>query len=209
MEARGRGRGRGRAAQAQTFDLEAWNSANPTRVPAFNLRSTRPHNPNAIQGQYNQHTLPDVPIHMDRIYDWIMQVIDPRTSQPTGLFTCWELKDTVQGVDLSTGGYPRINMRSKRILASSFVWLYFHPGQMIGEQDISHRCNNVLCVRPSHLVHETRAANIARRGCQGFAQPSETDEYIKYCQHDPYCCVETIDIEYIMVPRNEFVQDNV
>lgn len=80
--------------------------------------------------------------------------------------------------------YP--NGTTKLEYVSRLVYMYVHRVLIIPANDIngnkldmSHLCNNTLCVLPQHLVLEPHNTNMERRHC--FNQFICTRHHIPYC----------------------------
>lgn len=68
--------------------------------------------------------------------------------------SCWIWTGSLQ-----TNGYPRFSVNS--VYTPSHRWIYVQvKGKIPKGYDIHHRCQNPLCVNPSHLEAVTRRVNL-------------------------------------------------
>ena len=131
----------------------------------------------------NQHSAPLD--HIGVIYHRLMSS-SIRISNIREQFECWIIPKDRPGYDQMPSGYTRFSFQGKKLMTHRFTWLYNNPGQAI-TLDISHLCGNASCHRPEHLVHESRADNIDRRGCKAWAIGYHSDLLIRLCRHTPLC----------------------
>ena len=78
-----------------------------------------------------------------------------KTSNPNG---CWEWI----GHKNKHFGYGRFGFNNKRILVHRFSYL-LHFGKITTDLKVLHKCDNSLCVNPSHLFLGTQLDNIKDR----------------------------------------------
>lgn len=71
-----------------------------------------------------------------------------------GLIGCWEWMGTK-----NTGGYGMMGFRGKRHLAHRLAY-EFKIGPVPTGMDLLHKCDNIVCVNPAHLVPGTAKDNI-------------------------------------------------
>lgn len=109
-------------------------------------------------------------------------LISHTTEVTYGCFTCWEPQGP--GFDDNPGGYKRFSAMGKKHLCHKFSWTYHH-NDATPTGDISHRCGNKKCCRPSHLEDEERTYQRTRDDCPGWVHIDST--WIKICMHQPHC----------------------
>jgi hypothetical protein len=104
--------------------------------------------------------------------------------------------DPVKGCWLSTRtktkkGYAGAHIKTKAAPTQMHgfalcYWTGERPVEGSGTQ-VSHRCNNRVCFRPSHLVIETVRANNARKNCLVQVVCPHCDAVAYECPHVPKC----------------------
>lgn len=60
------------------------------------------------------------------------------------------------------GGYARIRYNGEQILLHRFIYEYFNK-KLRKNQVVRHKCDNKLCINPSHLISGTNLDNIKDR----------------------------------------------
>ena len=69
-----------------------------------------------------------------------------------------------------SGGYGFFWYQGKQHLAHRVSWAFAHGGQLPSDQ-VLHKCDVPLCVRPDHLflgTHQDNMADMARKGRHAF-----------------------------------------
>ena len=73
---------------------------------------------------------------------------------------CWEWQASTES------GYGRIGINGKLILAHRLSW-HIHNGKIPDKTCVLHKCDNRLCVNPTHLFLGTRLDNNKDRQAKG------------------------------------------
>lgn len=167
--------------------LQDWNKENPNRIVPFGP-DERFSDSIVCNRRVNQYTKSsDVDAFLNSAYQWLIANTELKKNK-TGHFTCWKPNKT-SGIDDTTAGYKRMSFNGKKVLCHVLVWLFHHPGESLDGDDVSHRCQNKWCCRPSHLVKEDRSTNKSRDNCLGYLIEYDDPEIvIKLCKHEPPCC---------------------
>jgi hypothetical protein len=116
-------------------------------------------------------------------------------------FTCWDLQIgggiSAQRDSNSNILYYKIsgadrNSKYQTHKLSACVNLNIgYTGHLTGF-DVSHRCHNSTCWRPSHLCLESHLLNMGRNRCPGWYLNITTRELICFCTHNPHCLNFTV-----------------
>ena len=98
---------------------------------------------------------------------------------------CWPFQGRLKGgyglVDVDIPGKGKTTRHAHRLVLMTRV---ARTWDVSSELHASHLCGNRICVRPSHLVLESREENKQRQICQNS----------KVCQaHDPPCIITAHD----------------
>lgn len=128
-----------------------------------------------------------------------MVIFKNTTQSVTG---CWELSHTV-GISVHNNGYGRVSFLGSKKLAHHIAIMAtkgLGPDWTCPEgHDVSHLCGNNKCVKPSHLVVESRANNMSRIGCKGYVTVQNTTATVVVefcmCNHAPKCAFNTTVID--------------
>lgn len=94
------------------------------------------------------------------------------------------------GFSTNSGGYTRVNFAGSKVSIHASVLEVVSGKAPADRTDASHLCGNPWCFQPTHLVWESRASNIARRGCAGRVLVDGV-HWVRVCQHAPECKVTT------------------
>lgn len=79
--------------------------------------------------------------------------------------TCWWWKGSV-----SSSGYGSVTIHQKRYSPHVLAYRAW-KGEIPEGQQVRHRCDNPLCVRPAHLLTGTHKDNAADREARGRGRP--------------------------------------
>jgi hypothetical protein len=105
-------------------------------------------------------------------------------NQPSDLISiesCWESE--VGTYQESTGRY-RSSVQGNYFFNYAIVaTVYYGPAVF----EWSHRCNNCLCVNPSHLIDEPHNVNMSRNKCPGIVFCEYTKRIWILCEHEHKC----------------------
>jgi len=110
----------------------------------------------------------------------------------SGYFECYELPKQ-PGIDVNPAGYRRFSHKGRKVLVHWFIFKQANPTIPLAAstenkgRQVSHLCGNRACCRVSHLIAETRQANMARIGCKGYLRAIEDSATRSSCMHDPHC----------------------
>lgn len=117
-------------------------------------------------------------------------------------FQCWNRgQGTGYTVDtrqraIDEQGYARINARlsggPQKIQLHRFMIWMAEGENPINDLDCSHRCHNSWCIRPSHLIYESKKTNLNRKGCPGYLIFPLENTFKRICNHSPPCLVLTV-----------------
>jgi hypothetical protein len=128
-----------------------------------------------------------------RSRDWLIKLDEEGVTaewDDLGQFCC--LVPCGPGYDINPAGYVRCNLAGGKHMVHKVVLLLTKPrpapkivGGNVVQYEVSHLCGNPSCCRASHLEWETRADNIARRGCIGVILVDGV--HWSTCSHDPRC----------------------
>ena len=125
------------------------------------------------------------------IDDFVAHLLTRRTEavwDDLHAFEC--LRPCGPGISRNAGGYMRVNFGGGKIVVHKTVLECIRGPAPDTAPDASHLCGNEWCCNPKHLEWESRADNIARRGCAGFVLVDGTG-WVKVCKHRPPCTVSS------------------
>jgi hypothetical protein len=77
--------------------------------------------------------------------------------------SCWQWKGAS-----SKRGYGFVTRHQKTYVAHRYMWLLWTGADAPAGMDLCHRCDNKLCVRPSHLFVGTRSENMLDAKSKGL-----------------------------------------
>lgn len=136
--------------------------------------------------KYNQFNRPSLETRRNHFYWFLIHntVVVPSERR---IFKCWEIQ-RAPGIDNPENGYYRANFDNSKVTVHRWIWQYHNNFQEVPVgYDISHLCGNKECIRPSHLIRESRAENINRIGCPGYCWFTLQKKLIRICKHRPCC----------------------
>lgn len=167
------------------FNIRDWNKQNLNRQVPYSQDERFP--TCEVRPRINQYTKSDIGTEFNSTYKWLISNTEIKKNE-TEHFQCWKPKHGISGIDNTVVGYKRMSFNGKKVLCHVLVWLFHHPGISMENDDVSHRCHNNWCCRPSHLVKEDRMTNKSRDHCLGYlVDRDDTKIVIKVCDHEPPC----------------------
>lgn len=142
----------------------------------------------------NQHTKSTWTVELNYLYQDLIKAC-VKVKSTVDAFECWVPDQDSIGLTWPeyARGYTRVRFDGGAIQTHVFVFLYHRPMQRVPDgMDVSHRCGNSLCCRPSHLTAESRDVNLSRRTCAGIIYETISQTYFRLCRHEPICCVSSV-----------------
>lgn len=82
---------------------------------------------------------------------------------------CWECRDRYIDKD----GYPQCRYKGRSMTASRYLYIK-NNGELPRDVVVRHKCDNRICINPSHLETGSQADNIHDRDTRGAGPPRGT-----------------------------------
>jgi len=131
----------------------------------------------------NQYTIFDLK-KLDLYYLWLISITKEKWDD-TFSVCCWIPTPNTKGIDfMEKSRQHRASLKGNKILLHVFTKLFWEKPKNI-EYEVSHLCQNHICIRPSHLHWESHLENMSRIGCIGWI--CVENMFIRVCKHKPSC----------------------